>query len=268
VSEHRMRMLSRIDAKIRFVPSQVEQPYPPKTSPPKTSGFDYGSVDPSVARFLRGQARRISQTNSRSIIQVGKDLLAAKHYLAHGAFANWVEEEVGIPARTAQVYMQVANWMTGKCATVALLPASVLYILSAPSTPKQLIDDVLADVSAGKHIAAASVRERARALRKGGDRRSASIGAKRADTIVDVAEEDDARMGAIDDLRLDAEASVAELVRVLKDGLSARDFERVSRIFASRSLRCDPGLGDAIYHAVATVAIERMDLEGMAIEPC
>jgi hypothetical protein len=252
-----------MDPKIRFVTPQVEQPYPPKTS-----GFDYRSVDPSVATFLRGQARRISQTNSRSIIQVGKDLLAAKHYLAHGAFANWVEEEVGIPARTAQVYMQVANWMTGKCATVALLPASVLYVLSAPSTPKQLVDDVLADISAGKHIAAASVRERVRAFRKGGHRRNASIGAKRADSIVDVAEVDDARMGAIHDLRLDAEASVTELVRVLRDGLSARDFERVTRIFSSRSLRCDPGLGDAIYHAVATVTVGRMDLEGRAIEPC
>lgn len=246
MSEHSMRMLSRIDTKVGFVTSQVEQSYASSKS-----GFDYGSVDPSVARFLRGQARRISQTASRSIIQVGKDLVAAKHYLAHGAFANWVEQEVGIPVRTAQNYMQVANWTAGKCENVSLLPASLLYILSAPSAPKQLVDDVLADVLAGKHIAVASVRERARALRRGDDRRAARIDPKREDTVVD---DDDTEMDPTDDVRLDPEASVAELVRVLRGGLSARDFERVTRIFSRRSLRSDPELGNAIYNAVAAVA--------------
>ncbi|MGJ4928863.1 DUF3102 domain-containing protein [Bradyrhizobium sp. HKCCYLS2038] len=251
-----MRMLSRIDAKVGFVPSPVEQSYPPSKS-----GFDYESVDPSVARFLKGQARRISQTSSRSIIQVGKDLLAAKHYLAHGAFANWVEQEVGIPVRTAQNYMQVANWTTGKSENVSHLPASLLYILSAPSAPKELVDDVLADVVAGKHIAVSSVRERARALRRGDDRRASMIGSKRDDAVI---EEDDADVS--NDVRLDREASLAEFVRVLRDGLSARDLERVIGIFARPSLRSDPELGNSIYNAVAMVRSGKMHLDHLAVE--
>jgi Protein of unknown function (DUF3102) len=257
-----MRMLSCIDTKVHFVPPPAEQQYPSRRS-----GFDYGSVDPSVARFLRGQARRITQTNSRSIIHVGKDLLAAKHYLAHGAFASWVEQEVGIPARTAQIYMQVANWTIGKCATVADLPASVLYILSAPSTPRQLVADVLADVEAGKHVVAASVREKAKALRKAGDRRTAIVSRPRGDQIVDMAEVDAARTAPTDYLRLDPESPVIEIARVLKNGLSASDFERVLRIFSNEALRCNPGLGNAIYSAIATIAVGKLDLAGLAIEP-
>src|SRR5436305_1571476 len=79
--------------------------------------FDYSSLPPSVARFLRGQADRIRQHCASSIIQIGKALLEAKHHLSHGAFLPWVECEVGIPARTAQVYMRSANWAAGKSAT-------------------------------------------------------------------------------------------------------------------------------------------------------
>jgi hypothetical protein len=40
--------------------------------------------------------------------------IAAKHYLSHGSFLRWVETEAGLPARTAQAYMQVAHWASGK----------------------------------------------------------------------------------------------------------------------------------------------------------
>jgi hypothetical protein len=62
----------------------------------------YFLVSPSVANFLRGQADRIRQYTRKSIIQIGKDLVAAKRYLSHGAFLRWVESEVGIPVRRVE----------------------------------------------------------------------------------------------------------------------------------------------------------------------
>jgi hypothetical protein len=128
--------------------------------------FDYGSLTPSAARFLKEQARKIVRTSANSVIQIGRDLVAAKHYLNHGAFLRWVEGEVGMRARTAQAYMQVANWVSGKSATVAHLPPSVLYLLSAASTPEQYVGDILRRIEAGENVALTVVRDELKALRR------------------------------------------------------------------------------------------------------
>ncbi|HEV2956733.1 MAG TPA: DUF3102 domain-containing protein, partial [Xanthobacteraceae bacterium] len=116
------------------------------------SEFDYASLPISVAKFLKGQATRIRQYAGKSIIQIGKDLAAAKHYLSHGQFVRWAEKEVGIPARTAQGYMRAAQWAAGKSAAVAHLPPSLLYVLSASSTPEELVEDILRKAEVGEEI--------------------------------------------------------------------------------------------------------------------
>jgi len=121
--------------------------------------FDYASLPQSVARFLQGQADRIRRQCSSSIIQIGKALIEAKRHLSHGGFVQWVECEVGIPARTAQVYMRAASWASGKSATVAHLPPSALYLLSAPSAPEKFIEEILQRIDAGEHIAPSAMRE-------------------------------------------------------------------------------------------------------------
>jgi Protein of unknown function (DUF3102) len=128
-------------------------------------GFDYGEVEPSVAKFLRGQADRLRRYIGKSLIQIGKDLIGAKRYLSHGAFVRWVEEEVGIPARTAQGYMKIAHWADGKAASVARLPPSVLYILSAQTTPAEIVNSILSDLEAGESVTVASLRQKLRAAR-------------------------------------------------------------------------------------------------------
>jgi hypothetical protein len=65
-------------------------------------------------------AYRIRRGYSGAIVQIGKSLLQAKHYLSHRLFVRWVEDEVGLPARTAQAHMQAARWLQAKSATVAL----------------------------------------------------------------------------------------------------------------------------------------------------
>ena len=120
--------------------------------------FDYATVSPEVARYLKGHASRLRRYISKSIIQIGKDLLSAKRYLPHGAFLEWVETEAGINPRTAQSYMHAAEWAADKSATVAHLPPGLLYILSSASTPPKYVDEVILRVEAGERLTLAKVR--------------------------------------------------------------------------------------------------------------
>jgi hypothetical protein len=233
------------DTKGLSAATQAKQPF----AADKT-GFQYSSVDPSVARFLKGQAQRINQTRSRSIINVGKDLLAAKHYLAHGAFVSWVEQEVGMPARTAQSYMQVAQWVSGKNAKVAHLPASLLYILSAPSTPNSLILDTLADVEAGKYVAIPSVREKLKSLRC----------AKPRDSTIEKGKSGGQPVGSTEtvdgfDPMLDVKTLMREVVSILLNGLSVADLGRIRTLLSDEAVRGNSELGNAIYEAISTDAV-------------
>src|SRR5450631_3138870 len=93
--------------------------------------FDYCSVPAAEAKFLRGQAEQIRRRCVTSVVQIGRALIGAKHYLSPEAFQKWVKLEVGIAVRTAQDYMRVANWAADKGRVVDRLPPTVLYWLSS-----------------------------------------------------------------------------------------------------------------------------------------
>jgi hypothetical protein len=190
------------------------------------AGFDYSALSSSAANFLRGQAHRIRRQSATSVVNIGKDLIGAKHYLSHGAFLKWVELELGLPARTAQAYMQVAQWASRKSASVAHLAPSLLYLLSARSTPSSYVDDVLKRIEAGERIALPDVRADLRDLRQNHRRNSA----KR-----DVLEQDfkpEQRSLSIPN-EVEAKLALQRVVSILKRGLSAEDFAQVSEIMTS-----------------------------------
>jgi hypothetical protein len=126
--------------------------------------FDYSLVDPPVARFLRGQAERIRRQSATTVLQIGSALVQAKRYLSHGNFLIWVEAEVGITARTAQLYMRAAVWSSNKGKVVAGLPLSLVYLLSAPTTPGDFADAIVERVAAGLPISPASIRRELKEL--------------------------------------------------------------------------------------------------------
>jgi len=121
--------------------------------------FDYSSVDTSVATFLRGQADRIRRQCATTVVQVGNALIQAKRYLSHGSFLIWVECEVGITARTAQLYMRAALWVSNKGKTVSNFPPSLIYLLSAPTTPPDFADQIVERAAAGTPFTLATVKE-------------------------------------------------------------------------------------------------------------
>ena len=199
---------------------------------PSLEPFDYASVSPSVATFLKGQADRIRRGCATSIVQIGKALIEAKRHLSHGAFVHWVEGEVGIPPRTAQSYMRVARWVKGKNVTVAHLPPSLLYLLSAPSTPGPLASMLLGRAEAGERIDMAAARSAVRASRAARKGAHDPVPMKRRANCV-------------------AAAALIEVVSMLSRQLSEQDFDCVRKALTSDAVLKDPNLAANIVAAFA-----------------
>jgi hypothetical protein len=177
-------------------------------------------------------------------------LLGAKHYLSHGAFLHWVESEVGIPARTAQAYMQAAQWVSNKGAGVAALPPTLLYLLSAPSTPEEFITSVLKRVVTGERITFQLVRE-LKAFREAKWDLKNSDGCPEFRPI-----ELNGHASAKKD---DAVAIIAEAVAVLARGLSKAAFTQVRDMMTSKAVLDEPELAQKIAAAFGSIQEPRRE---------
>lgn len=119
------------------------------------TGFDYADVDSGTADRLKQAAEEIracQRRESRSIVEIGIKLIRVKTSLDHGHFGSWLKQEFKWSGRTAQNYMRTAEVFETKSETVADLPASLIYKLAAPSTPKEIREKVIADLEAGNRI--------------------------------------------------------------------------------------------------------------------
>jgi hypothetical protein len=123
--------------------------------------FDYDTVGLDIATKLKAHAESIRariRKSTEDIIEIGRDLLAAKEHVKRGQFDSWVEHQVGIPRRTAYAYIRVAR-LYEKSATVALLPLATVHRLAAPSAPPTVVDIVITKAAAGEIVPDAVVRE-------------------------------------------------------------------------------------------------------------
>ncbi|WP_316192633.1 MULTISPECIES: DUF3102 domain-containing protein [unclassified Bradyrhizobium] len=209
------------------------------------SEFNYSSLPPSVQKFLRGQASRIRQYATKSIIQIGKDLIGAKHYLAHGAFLRWVEDEVGMPARTAQAYMRVAAWASSNSMAAALLPPTALHVLSSPGVPPELVTDILNKVEAGEHISLPALRAQIKALRKPNVSQKPSI-----DEV-----NKNSRSLHVTPNSTATTDKILTVVQILARALPAADFALVRDIITTKSVLEDPNLPEILAWAFVSEAV-------------
>jgi hypothetical protein len=210
------------------------------------AAYHYETVSPEAAKFLRLQASRIRQYIGKSIVQIGKDLTSAKHYLSHGEFLRWVEYEVGIPARTAQAYMQAAHWAATKRVNVAHLPPSLLYLLSARSTPDEFSDQIIRRIEAGERVKPSAVRVQIKSLRDAGKRSrdgSNEFGADHPVTSIDT--------HILDEEIRDA---VFKAVAVLAMSLPSPDFVRLRRIMTNHSVLHKPTVIKYIADALSSIS--------------
>jgi hypothetical protein len=123
--------------------------------------------------------------------------------------------------------MQVAHWVSGKNATVARLTVSALYILSAPSTPKEFTTNVLNRVDAGHRVSLRTIRQELKAVRG----RAISHGTDADSLLTRNCGNGPWRTG-----KGHGNPAVAEAVSIVAAELSERDFSRVREIMTSRSV--------------------------------
>lgn len=119
---------------------------------PRVQPFDYTGIAASKACELKEYGIRLRSMVSKStgdMIKIGVNLLAVKAQLEHGLFSQWVEREIGICLRTAQVYMSLARLAEGKSETVARFPPSTARMLASKSAPQQVIEQVMVRAGAG-----------------------------------------------------------------------------------------------------------------------
>ncbi len=112
--------------------------------------FDYGALPPADRDEMQvavGRIRGKLSTIQRDFLAIGEELLRVKERVPHGMFAPWVETELQMTPRAAQLYMRAAGLVQSIPApireTVSHLPATTLYKLAAPSTPKEVVAEVV-----------------------------------------------------------------------------------------------------------------------------
>jgi Protein of unknown function (DUF3102) len=121
--------------------------------------FDYASLMPEQVQAVRACGVRIRTETRRiaeSIITIGRELIAVKKTLRHGAFAAWVKSECGFSVRSAQNYMRVAR-LADKNATVAHLPLATSYRLWGRRTTRRMLTAVAELAADGKESTEAEV---------------------------------------------------------------------------------------------------------------
>lgn len=125
--------------------------------------FDYTSLDQQTADFVLQETEKIKtlmRQTVEGIIETGERLHKVKQRLKHGEFMTWVENEIKCHYSTALHFMRV--WQTfgeqkEQIADVGI-NVSVLYLLSAPSTPEEFRTKIVRLAQAGNSISFSEVK--------------------------------------------------------------------------------------------------------------
>jgi len=116
------------------------------------SGEDRRNLQAAAARV-----KVLAKTVVSNILEIGRELLAAKTKLGHRHFGPWLKFE-GLNERSAQRYMQAAQWAEGKSDTVSVLEPTAVYMLSSPSTPEWVSEEVFRRIAGGEQMQTSQVR--------------------------------------------------------------------------------------------------------------
>jgi len=95
------------------------------------------------------------------IIEVGRELIAAKEEVPHGQWLAWLQREFRWSHDTAMNYMRAARAFpeipNGSEFDGVTIEGRALYALSAPGVPQEIRDEAVAQAKGGKHITEAEV---------------------------------------------------------------------------------------------------------------
>jgi len=124
------------------------------------STFDYTPLG-NLSDVVQGIANRVRLRMKRAaedIIEIGQSLIEAKRLLKHGQFGEWLRAEFDWSEQTAANFMLVAKRF-GDNPKILDFGPSVLYVLSSPSVPDSVVDELADRANSGEKITVAAVKE-------------------------------------------------------------------------------------------------------------
>ncbi|MGL6338262.1 MAG: response regulator [Waterburya sp.] len=130
---------------------------------PNLSTFDYKALDQSTADFVLQETEKIKSLIKQTvagIIETGERLHLVKQKLKHGEFMAWVENEIKCHYSTALHFMRVWETFGEQKEQISDIGinVSVLYLLAAPSTPKELRAEIVEMAKAGNSVSFAEAK--------------------------------------------------------------------------------------------------------------
>src|SRR5262245_18436052 len=116
---------------------------------------------PSDNRILAKHAaaiRRLGKRAVEDVIEIGRLLTECKRICGHGNWLPWLDREFGWTEMTATRFINVYEMSKSNKLLDLELPISGLYLLAAPSTPKEARDQVIERAQAGETVPVAEVK--------------------------------------------------------------------------------------------------------------
>lgn len=129
---------------------------PPQATP---TPFNYSTLTAEVANEMRRYASSIQRFQRASVLDVGRELIAAKELVEHGFFRSWVEIACQLHIRTAERLMQAAM-LVQKNDNLSYLPPDGLLALASRSTPTAVVSEIIGEIAAGERPNAARIKRR------------------------------------------------------------------------------------------------------------
>lgn len=126
------------------------------------TGFDYAALPVESATRAQIAASNIKLRLKRTvedIIEIGRELTAVKAELPHGQFLPWIAAEFEMDQKTAFNFMSVSERFGNKLGIIPNFKPTILYALSAPSTPESVIDKAIVQAESGAKVTVADVRD-------------------------------------------------------------------------------------------------------------
>lgn len=122
----------------------------------------YSSLSADQAANLRAATSRITAATD----VIGKNMLVIGHELntvsseMPGHFEEWLRLEFSMSRASAYHYMNVAAEFADVPTILDLLPATTVYKLAAKTTPAEVRDEVVREITAGEPVSAKDVKGR------------------------------------------------------------------------------------------------------------
>jgi Protein of unknown function (DUF3102) len=112
---------------------------------------------------LAANAASIRKLGTRvigDVIEIGRRLSDCKQLVGHGYWLPWLKEEFRWSERTARNFIRAYEFAKANSATIADLAIDIssLYLLAAPSTPEDVLAEVLRRMDLGESLPHAEIK--------------------------------------------------------------------------------------------------------------